>query len=62
MKIAIVFDGTAWHVRNVRVIEHDLERDEKVYRCDRPISNDHKSPYDAAISALDALRTERATS
>ena len=34
----IVFDGTAWFVRRVRVIEHDLGRDEKVYRCDEHIA------------------------
>ncbi len=41
MRRAIVFDGERWHVRRIRVIEHDLERDEKVYRCDQPISSDH---------------------
>lgn len=42
----IVFDGTTWHVRHVRVIEYDLERDEKVYRCDQPISSDHATLAD----------------
>lgn len=39
-RIAIVFDGHRWHVRRIRVIERDLERDETVYRCDKPIAND----------------------
>jgi hypothetical protein len=41
MRKAIVFDGKKWHVRRIRVIEHALNTDEKVYRCDKPISNDH---------------------
>lgn len=36
-RIAIVFDGKKWFVRHIRVIVHDLERDEKVYKCDKPI-------------------------
>jgi len=32
-----VWDGQAWFVRHIRVIEHDLERDERVYRCDEPL-------------------------
>jgi len=33
-RVLIVFDGEAWFVRRVRAIEHDLDLDEKVYRCD----------------------------
>lgn len=36
-RILIVNDGTAWFVRQVRITEHDLSRDEKVYRCDRHV-------------------------
>lgn len=39
-KIAIVFDGRRWYVRRIRAIQHDLDRDEMVYRCDQPIAND----------------------
>lgn len=52
MKVAIVFDGEAWHVRRIRSSEHDLDRDEKVYRCDKPISNDHKDGYSAVEAAM----------
>lgn len=45
-RIAIVFDGEKWHVRRIRVIEHDMGMDEKVYRCDEPISNDHENLSD----------------
>jgi hypothetical protein len=40
---AIIFDGEKWHVRRIRLIEHDGHRDEKVYRCDKPLSNDHET-------------------
>lgn len=33
-RILLVFDGNAWFIRHVRTIEHDLTKDEKVYRCD----------------------------
>ena len=55
-RLAIVFDGENWHVRSIRLIEHDLDRDEKVYRCDKPISNDHSSPEEAVESAKRYLR------
>lgn len=38
-RIAIIFDGTKWYVRGIRVIEHDLTKDEKVYRCNTPLAN-----------------------
>jgi hypothetical protein len=41
MRKAIIFDGSKWHVRHIRAIEEDLDRGEKVYRCDQPLSNDH---------------------
>lgn len=34
-RVVLVFDGTAWFVRRLRQIEHDLSRDEKVYHCDK---------------------------
>lgn len=53
MKKAIVFDGKKWHVRRIRLIEHDLDRDEKVYRCDMPISSDHDNLADVPeVAAL----------
>lgn len=57
-KKAIIFDGNNWHVRRIRVVEHDLEKDEKVYRCDLPISNDHATLADVPeIAALLAARS-----
>lgn len=47
MRVAIIFDGEKWHVRRIRIIEHDLSRDEKVYRCDKPIANDLETPEEA---------------
>lgn len=34
LRVLIVFDGDAWFVRRLRAIEHDLDKDEKVYHCD----------------------------
>lgn len=37
-RVAIVSDSDGgWYVRRIRVVEHDLDKDEKVYRCDLPI-------------------------
>jgi len=46
-RVAIVFDGTGWFVRRVRLIEHDLDRDEKVYRCDESIGGKCRSVTEA---------------
>lgn len=46
-RILVVFDGDSWFVRRVRVIEHDLTKDEKVYRCDAPIGGAYKSLAEA---------------
>lgn len=37
LRIVITNDGEAWFVRRVRITEHDIDLDEKVYRCDAPI-------------------------
>lgn len=42
-RIVVVFDGQKWHVRHLRAIEFNLDLDEKVYHCDKPISNDHNT-------------------
>lgn len=55
-KVAIVFDGQAWHVRRVRLIEHDLDRDEKIYRCDLPIVNDCGSLAEAVAALITTSR------
>lgn len=36
-RVLMVFDGSAWFVRRLRAIEHDLNCDEKVYRCDETL-------------------------
>ncbi len=50
MRIAIVFDGKAWFVRRIRTVEHDLEFDHKVYRCDKHLGGPFKSARQAAAS------------
>ena len=52
-RMLIVFDGNYWFIRYVRVIEHDLEKDEKVYRCDAPLGGMHRT-LDDAVAALRA--------
>ena len=41
-----------WFIRHVRVVEHDMDRDEKVYRCDVPAGG----PYDDLPSAVQAFQ------
>ena len=53
-RFLIVFDGKSWFVRHVRVVEHDLDRDEKVYRCDAPVGG----AYGTLDDAVAALRVE----
>jgi hypothetical protein len=55
----IVFDGEMWHVRNVAVIQHDLDADELVYRCNKPIKNDLYSGEEALRRLQKFLRTGR---
>lgn len=50
-RVLIVFDGQLWFVRNVRSIEHDGVRDEKIYRCDEPIANDLQTGLQALQAA-----------
>ena len=50
-RLVIIFDGARWHVRSIRLIEHDMQHDEQIYRCDRPISNDHHTIEAAVASA-----------
>jgi len=38
LRLLIVGDGEgSWFVRRVKTITHDIDADEKVYRCDLPI-------------------------
>lgn len=50
-RVAIVFDGQQWYVRSIRVIEHDVTRDEKVYRCDQPLGVAHDTMEAATETA-----------
>lgn len=59
----IVFNGSKWHVRRVRVVEDDLALDEKIYRCDEPLSNNHATLSDVpevAIAIREAVAADRA--
>jgi hypothetical protein len=60
VRLAIIFDGEKWYVRRIRVIEHDLFCDEKVYRCDKPIGNDLATPEEAVAIAAVAIASDAA--
>lgn len=51
-RVLIVWDGAGWYARRVRCIEHALDVDEKVYRCDAHLGG----PFDTADEAVAALR------
>ena len=51
-RILFVWDGGAWFARRVKSIEHDLDCNEKVYRCDEPIANDCSTLRDALDTAM----------
>ena len=57
-RIAIVCDGSKWHVRRIASIEDDRVRGEMVYRCDLPISNDHDTLAAAVRSAVAYMESE----
>ena len=41
-----------WYIRRIKLVTHDLDHDEKVYRCDKPIGG----AYDDLPSAVAALQ------
>jgi hypothetical protein len=55
-RVGIVFDGEAWFLRAIRLIEHDLDRDEKVYRCGRPIGTRFETLADAVAALAEPRR------
>jgi hypothetical protein len=57
-RVLIVFAGDAWYVRRVRLIEHDLDKDEKVYRCDKPLGGPFKTPLEAIQSLPKSYQRE----
>lgn len=58
-RVAIICDGEGnWFVRRIRVIEHDLDKDEKVYRCDFPIGTKFDTPEQAVSMAREYLGTD----
>lgn len=55
-RILISFDGTSWFIRRIAVIEHDLEHDDMIYRCDKPLGG----PFGTVHEAVAALEIEAA--
>ncbi len=58
-RILIVFDGSAWFIRAVRLIEHDLDNNEKIYRCDAPLGGPFTT-LDEAVTAVGKLEQPKA--
>jgi hypothetical protein len=50
-RILIVFDGESWFLRRVHAVEHDLDRDFKVYHCDEHLGGPFGSLGKAAAAA-----------
>ena len=50
-RLLIAFDGDKWFVRRIRCVEHDMDRDETVYRCDKPLGG----PYGRLSDVLAVL-------
>ena len=61
MRVAIVCDekGT-WYVRRIRVVEYDLDANEKVYRCDSNIGVSFTTPEAAVAAAKQAIYADEA--
>ena len=56
-RVLIVSDDAGqWYVRRVRLVEHDLARDEKVYRCDQPLGGPFPDVH-AAVASLGGAGT-----
>ncbi len=54
-RVLVVFDGVAWFTRRVKVIVHDSELDEMVYRCDKHLGG----PFIDAQTAIDTLKEQQ---
>jgi hypothetical protein len=49
-RLLIAFDGWNWYIRRIKLVEHDIQHDEKVYRCDRPIGKPCATLLDAVLA------------
>lgn len=59
-RVVIVSDENGdWYVRRIRIVEHDLGKDEKVYRCDQPIGLKFPNVEGAALMAKQFLGIDR---
>lgn len=53
-RVLIVFDGRKWFIRRVKLVEHDLAHDEKVYRCNHPVGRACDTLLDAVLALYKA--------
>jgi hypothetical protein len=49
--LLLVFNDGSWYARRVRLVEHDLTVDEKVYRCDAHLAGPHET-VEQVVQAL----------
>jgi len=56
-RVLVAFDGKAWFVRRIRLVEHDMDADEMIYYCDQPIGVRFDSSHKALAAARAFLRT-----
>lgn len=59
-RFLIVSDGDYWYIRRVISVEHDLDKDHKVYRCDKPIGTRYEL-LDTACTVLKHEMKKRGT-
>jgi len=55
-RVVIVFDGECWFLRRLVCIEHALNRDEKIYYCDKHIGGPYATLESLASSHESLLR------
>lgn len=60
MRLAIVSDDDGkWYIRRIRVVEHNLTDDEKVYHCDKHLGGPFDRLGEAAASAMGQASVRR---
>lgn len=58
-RVLIVCDDKGWYVRRVCAVEHNLDRDQKIYYCDEPVGGRFRTLKSAGDAALRFRRSRR---
>lgn len=59
-KMLMYFDGSHWWIRRVCLNVHDLNLDEKIYRCDKHLGGPY-SDFDIAVVAMKQIMITEST-